>query len=371
MSKRQAILDFDVDLRDRWLVAGHSVGTSVLDFVDIDDTPEAFWSYCDEYGYGDGLPMIPPTPERVDAMLASLGEVDHDEVVATLPPRLGRATRRVIAINAVLAGCAPACLPVLVTAVRAIANERINIRGINATTHPAAPLLIVSGDIARTAGYNGSSGAFGPGNRANSTTGRALRLILMHVAGAIPGLGDASTQGGPAKYTYCVAENIDDSPWESYSKSIGVDASSTVTVHCGEAPHNLHDMTSDHPARLLDMVSSVMTSMGQNNAAASSAEYFIALSPEHAATIAARGWTRRDVSSYLFQHARLPARDFRAAFETLAWDRWMSRSSNDELLPMTGHPDNIRVFVCGGAGKHSAVIPSWGITKSVTLPVQP
>ena len=125
----------------------------------------------------------------------------------------------------------------LVAAVRALARPEVNLRGVNATTHPVAPLLIVHGDIARTAGYNAGLGAFGPGYVANATTGRAVRLILLHVAGADPGSGDASTQGGPAKYAYCVAENLDESPWGGYAASVGVDAPSAVTVHCGEAPH--------------------------------------------------------------------------------------------------------------------------------------
>ena len=213
-----------------------------------DDSPEALHEVFAARGWGDGLPMVPPTRERVEAMLASLGDVDPDEVVATLPPRFGQATRRIIAVNAVLAGCRPEHLPVLISAVRAIARPEVNLRGVNATTHPVAPLLIVHGEIAERAGYNSGLGAFGPGNLANATTGRALRLVLLHVAGAVPGPGDASTQGGPAKYTYCVAENLAATPWEGYAASRGVDAPSAVTVHCGEAPHNVHDMESEHPS---------------------------------------------------------------------------------------------------------------------------
>ena len=220
-------------------------------------------------------------------------------------------------------------------------------------------------------GYNSGIGAFGPGNRANATTGRALRLVLLHVAGAVPGPGDASTQGGPAKYTYCVAENLAATPWESYPLSRGVDAPSAVTVHCGEAPHNFHDMESDHPAPILDKCASAMASMGQNNMTISQGEYFVALGPEHAATAASHGWSRRDISSYLFDKARLPLATVRANFESLAWSPWLRSLADTDLVPMTGHPDNIRVFVCGGPGKHSSVVPSWGMTSSVTLPVEP
>jgi hypothetical protein len=335
------------------------------------DDPEAVLELYARHGWGDGLPLVAPTRERVDAMLAALGDVDPDEVLATLPPRFGEATRRVVAVNAVLAGCRPEYLPVLVSAVRALARPELNLRGVNATTHPVAPLLIVHGDVVDAAGYNAGLGTFGPGTRANSTTGRALRLILLHVAGAVPGPGDASTQGGPAKYAYCIAENLAATPWESYPASLGVDAPSAVTVYCGEAPHNFHDMESEEPARILDKCASAMTSLGQNNAPISTAEYFVVLGPEHAATTAAHGWSRRDVSFYLYQRARLPVSTFRRNFDVVTWEPWKRALGDDELVPMAGDPDNIRVLVAGGAGKHSSLIPSWGITKSVTVPVEP
>ncbi|HZP28951.1 MAG TPA: hypothetical protein VFC99_08360, partial [Acidimicrobiia bacterium] len=333
------------------------------------DDPEALLDLYARNGWGDGLPMVAPTRERVDAMLAALGDVDPDEPLATLPPRFGAATRRIVAVNAVLAGCRPEYLAVIVSAVRALARPELNLRGVNATTHPVAPLLVVHGDVVDAAGYNAGIGTFGPGTRANATTGRAVRLVLLHVAGAVPGPGDASTQGGPAKYSYCIAENLAATPWESYPASRGIDAPSAVTVHCGEAPHNFHDMESEEPARILDKCASAMASLGQNNAPVSGGEYFVVLGPEHAATAAAHGWTRRDVSAYLFEKARLPATILRRSFDVVSWEPWKLALGDGDLVPMTGDPDNIRVLVAGGPGKHSSVIPSWGITKSVTLPV--
>lgn len=335
------------------------------------DDPAAVQELYAEHGWGDGLPLIAPTPERVDAMLAALGDVDPDEVVATLPPRSGLATRRMIAVNAVLAGCAPTHLAVLISAVRALAAPEVNLRGVNATTHPVAPLLIVHGEAAHDGGYNAGLGAFGPGNPANAATGRALRLVLLHIAGAVPGPGDASTQGGPAKYSYCVAENLDASPWGGYASSAGVDAPSAVTVHCGEAPHNVHDMESSDPARILDKVASAMCSWGQNNAAISQGEYVVALCPEHAATCAADGWTREHVASYLFNRARVSVGEARRAFDLRAWSPWQQRLDDRDTMPITERADHIKVLVVGGPGKHSCVIPSWGMTKSVTLPVEP
>jgi len=345
--------------------------TYVPEMAEIaDESPEAMFDLLAAHGLGDGLPVVAPTPARVEAMLAHASG-DADEVLFTLQPRSGIVTRRVVAINAVMAGCPPETFPVVLTALRALSRPQINLRGVNATTHPVAPMVLVHGEIVHTAGFTGGVGAFGPGNRANATVGRAVRLVLLHVAGARPGFGDAATHGQPAKYTFCAAENLEATPWESYPMSLGIDAPSAVTVHCGEGPHNVHDAeAAGDPALILDKIASAMTSLGQNNAPISQAEYFIVLGPEHAASIAERAMTRRDVSDYLFNTARLPAWLFRKHFQELAWAAWMKAVDDDALLPMTGDADNIRVVVAGGPGKHSLVVPSWGMTRSVTLPVE-
>jgi hypothetical protein len=334
-----------------------------------DDRPESLLAAFDEQGWGDGLPLVAPTPERVEAMLA-YAEGPPDDVLTTLQPRAGVVTRRVVAVNAVLAGCPPDTFPVVLSAVLALARPEVNLRGVNATTHPVAPMVIVHGEVVERCGFNGGIGAFGPGNRANATVGRAIRLVLLHVAGARPGSGDAATHGQPAKYTFCAAEHLAASPWGSYAESRGVDAPSAVTVHCGEGPHNVHDAeAAGDPALILDKIASSMTTLGMNNAPISQAEYFIVLGPEHAASLAAAGLTRDDVSSYLYERARLPAKVFRRHFQELAWATWMKIVDDESLLPMTGHPENVRVLVAGGPGKHSLVVPSWGMTRSVTVPV--
>ena len=222
----------------------------LLDLVDA--SPEALYDLFEERGWGDGLPLVPPTSARVDAMLDGCGG-DPDEVLAVLPPRFGKATRRIVAVNAVLAGCKPEYLPVLVTADACARPTEVNLRGVNATTHPVAPLLIVHGEIAERAGYNSGLGAFGPGNRANATTGRALRLVLLHVAGAVPGPGDASTQGGPAKYAYCVAENLAATPWEGFHRSRRRRRRRPRSP-CTAAKRRTTSTTwsRDHPSRILD-----------------------------------------------------------------------------------------------------------------------
>ncbi|HSO95576.1 MAG TPA: hypothetical protein VLV81_06010 [Acidimicrobiia bacterium] len=336
-----------------------------------DESPEALWALLASRGWGDGLPIVAPTTERVAEMLRAAG-TDPDEQLGVVPPRDGVATWHAVAINAVMAGCHPAVLPVVAAAVRALTSPEVNLRGVQSTTHPVAPLVIVHGEIVDRADFNAATGTFGPGNRANATVGRAIRLVLIHVGGARPGAGDASTQGQPSKYSYCIAERTDASPWPAYPRSRGVDAASAVTVACGENPHNFHDMESSEPVRLLTKAASVMTTLGSNNACISQGEFFVVLCPEHAATIAGHGWSRRDVQSFLYERARLPRRVLRDAFDTVAWVPWLAAIDDDAaLLPMTDDPDNIRVLVAGGAGKHSCVIPSWGMTKSVTVAVGP
>ncbi|MBH01471.1 MAG: hypothetical protein CL469_02270 [Acidimicrobiaceae bacterium] len=349
---------------------GENVGMeSQSQFLELsDEDPDTIYELFEKHGWGDGLPLVAPTDKRVTEMLSCI-EASPEEVLTVLPPRGGSATYRSVAVNAVLAGCKPEYFPVVVAAVKALGNQRINLRGVNTTTHPVAPLLIVHGRAVDELGFNSGLGVFGPGNRANATVGRAIRLILLHIAGAAPGPGDASTQGQPSKYTYCIAENQKENPWDSYPVTLGVNSESALTVHCGENPHNFHDMESENIERILDKAASAMTTFGVNNACISSGEWFVILCPEHAATAFDQGWGREDVSDYLFEKARMTAGRFREQFNLLAWADWMHSLSDDELVPMTQQVENIKILVSGGAGKHSCVIPSWGMTRSVTVPI--
>jgi len=337
----------------------------------IDESPEALYALLEEFGWGDGLPVVAPTEDRVDSMLAA-HPGSPDEVLAVLPPRSGACTARMAAVNAVMAGCPPAVFPVVTAAVRALGRPEFNLRGVQATTHPVAIMVAVHGTAVEKGGFNPGFGTFGPGNRANATTGRAVRLILLNVGGGRPGDGDASTQGQPAKYTYCLAENAPASPWPIFPRSRGIDDPSAVTVAGVEGPHNIHDMWSTHPAPIYRKVASVMTTLGSNNAVMSDSEFFIVLCPEHAHQAAAEGWSREDVQLFLYQHARLSRRLWDEHFGGNGIEPpWMrSTDDPDAMLPMTGDPADIRVMVAGGPGKHSCVIPSWGsISRSVTVPL--
>ena len=179
---------------------------------------------CRERGWSDGLPLVPPTVERVERMLAYCDR-PWDEPVAAIAPRYGAATPLRLAANAVMAGCRPEYFPLIVLAIEAMCEEPFNLYGIQATTHLCAPLIIVNGPVARELGINCGHNAFGPGVQSNATIGRAIRLALVNIGGAIPGLGDMSTFGSPAKYSYCVAENEADSPWEPLH--VGLNAPTT------------------------------------------------------------------------------------------------------------------------------------------------
>jgi hypothetical protein len=167
----------------------------------------------------DGLPFVPPTAERVRAMLAG-ARTKAAESLGVMPPLWRECAVEKLAVNAVMAGCEPAYFPVIVAAAQALLDPAFNLYGVQATTHPVAPLVVVTGPYARTIGLHSGSGLFGPGFRANATIGRAIRLILMNVGGGWPGRGDMATQGSPAKFSYAITER-EDSPWEPLHVALG------------------------------------------------------------------------------------------------------------------------------------------------------
>jgi hypothetical protein len=195
------------------------------------------WYY--EHGCSDGLPVVPPTAVKIAAAVTALGgEPGH--VLARVPPRWGSLSREVLAINMVMAGCRPEYAPVVEAAMLALCEPPFNLNGVQATTHMASPLLVVNGPVRRAIGMNAGCNVFGSGNRANATIGRALRLILLNVGGGWPGLLDKSTLGHPGKYTYCIAENEEASPFAPYHVEHGYRAEdSTVFVLAAEPPHSI------------------------------------------------------------------------------------------------------------------------------------
>jgi len=328
------------------------------------DTPDAILAAFCEREWCDGLPIVPPTEERVRTML---GGAAAQRSLGAMPPLWRQATLEKLAVNAVMAGAEPSYFPVIVAAVQAMLDPSFNLYGVQATTHPVAPLLIVHGPAAHELGVHAGSGCFGPGVRANATIGRAIRLIMLNVGGAWPGRYDMATQGSPAKFSYCIAER-DDVPWGP------LHADRAVTVFGGEPPHNVNDHVSTTAAGILATVADTAVSLGSNVGwYFSQSQLLIVLGPEHARTIAGDGFSRADVQRFVFEHARLPLRTLKLGgmWGIQDWPRWMHAVTDDDaLLPQVPSPEDVMVIVAGGPGKHSAVVPNCTFSRAVTRPIQ-
>ncbi len=324
----------------------------------IGDAYAAILRYYQDQGWTDGLPIVPPTEDGLREFLRFTDRAPR-EVVAVLPPRQGEATVERIAINAVMAGCRPEYLPVVITAVEALADPAFNLDSIQATTHPVAPLLIVNGPIVREIGINAGYNAFGQGFRANLTIGRAVRLLLMNVGGGLPGTGDRATQGSPAKIAYCVAENDEASPWEPLHVEAGFPAdTSTVTAIGCEGPHNIQDHFSYTGLGILKVIAGAMGQAGSNNILAGG-HPVLSLGPEHAATIAHDGFTKRQVKEFVYEHARFPLARLGEEYRKHLIQRG-AKDAPDTMVPAVRSADQLTVIVVGGAGKHSCWQPTFG-----------
>ncbi|MFC1932424.1 hypothetical protein ACFLXU_02175 [Chloroflexota bacterium] len=332
----------------------------------VADSAEAVSNLFFEKGWSDGLPIIPPTENAVERMLAGTNREPAD-VVADIPPQWGEATVEKIAINAVMAGCLPEYMPVIITAVTVMCDEKFNLRSVQATTHPVSPLVIVNGPVAEKLDINGRSGAFGPGWRSNATIGRAIRLILMNIGGAFPGKTDMATQSQPSKYTFCIAENEEANPWEPLHIERGFDAlTSTVTVVAAESPHNINDHEAITAEEVLTTIVGTITTMGNNNVLNQSGNPILALGPEHAATIAGSGFSKSDVKAFIHEKARIPRRRFH---ERVIKHRFPD-FDEDALIPITPEKEDIVIIVVGGPGKHSSFLPTFSYTRSITKAIQ-
>jgi hypothetical protein len=282
-------------------------------------------------GITDGLPVVPPTRERVEVAIAASGR-RADELIAEVAPRQGRATVEKIAINAVMAGCRPEYLPVVIAGVEAMCDEAFALVGISGTTDAVAPLFIVNGPVRKALEVNCGAGALGPGWRANATIGRALRLIWVNVGGARPGAISMSTFGNPARYACCFGENEEASPWEPLHVEHGfAPGDSTVAALAGEPLQVVSDPHSRTAPDLLATVARSLEVIGSHKAT-SLGDTLVVFAPEHARTLAGDGRSKADVRRFLGEHT---GAKFRA-------------------------PANLRIVVAGGtAGRFTALIPGW------------
>ena len=335
--------------------------------VTVDGDLEAFNRYLLEHHWSDGLPAIPPTRERVERMLKCTTR-KPDEVVGAVAPAFGVATVERIAINAVMAGCYPEYLPVLIAATEAISDPRFNLRGIQATTNPAAVFMIVNGPIAKQLGINSGGNCLGPGAWANATLGRAMRLIQQNIGGAQPGDMDKATQGQPGKYTFCCAENEDASPWAPLHVERGFKKEqSTVTTVGALGTWNMNTHAKD-ANDFLRIVADTMTFPASSDFVYAGEPWLI-LSPEHAEILHRDGLSKADVKRGLWERARLScqrlsAKDFGRTQSGRKAE--LGEITRDTVLPISVKSDDIGILVAGGTGTHSVYIPMSGHVRSVT-----
>jgi hypothetical protein len=290
-------------------------------------------------GVTDGLPAVPPTAERVRAAVAASGRAG-DELIGLVAPRHGRATVERIAVNAVMAGCRPDYLPVVVAAVAAICDPAFALEGVSGTTDAVTPLVIVNGPIRHALDVNCAASVFGAGWRANATIGRALRLVWVNIGGARPGLISMSTFGQPGRYSYCIGEHEEASPWEPLHVEHGFAAGeSTVAALAAEAPQIVANTTGRTAREILGTVARAGVAIA-NPDLAPLGDTLLVVGPEHAKTIATDGWSKADVREYVWEQAQVSVEGAHA--------------------PKFREPASLKILVAGGtAGRFSAWVPGW------------
>jgi peroxiredoxin len=339
----------------------------------LDDSVDAY-EYCMQ-AFADPLPVIPPTVERVERMLSSI-PLSPDEIVGLVPPNYGHATVEKIAANAVMAGCAPEMMRVLVPLIRAACDERFNMHGVQATTHFAAPLVIINGPVRGELGFWCGSNVFSNVARANSSVGRALQLILTNIGGARAGEIDMSTLGNPGKFSYCIAENEEESKWEPLHVEQGLSAEqSALTLFAAEPPRGVSEHNARLGAQVLKTVSRALATVFSYRMCIG-IEAIVILCPEHVKTLWRDGFSKRDVRDFLFENTGVPLKEFAADGEGTQYVKLYKEAMIDgePCYLKFQEPSAIKIVVAGGtAGKFSAVIGSWATgprgSQMVTYPI--
>ena len=346
--------------------------------VDIDP-----FEFFDEQGLTDGLPVVPPTEERVKRMLQGTSR-SASEVIANVPPNLAPATVEKIAINAVMAGCKPAYLPVVIAAVEACCTDAFNLHGVLATTYFVSPLVIVNGPIRHTIGLNCGRNVFGQGSRANATIGRALQLVVRNVGGGRPGEVDMSTLGQPGKFTACVGENEELSCWEPLHVERGFKPEeSTVTVFAAEAPRAIRDQLSRNSPSLAASIGLSLEATAHIKLHGMD-QVLLVVSPEHARTFERDGYTKNNLRKRIQEVTSRPLREVLPSDECqkgtalrVLPKAWLDSNGNptsealDQPFPKFSRSEDILIMVAGGtAGKFSAAVGGWATgglgSKAVT-----
>lgn len=307
-----------------------------------------------ERGWTDGLPVVPPTRERVEAML---GGNDPEHSLGVVPPGTGELTLARLASCAVLAGCRPEYFPVVRAATEAMLDPEFNVHGMTNTTHTSSPVVIVNGPVRERIGMNSGINAMGGWSRANATIGRAVRLVIGLTGHGAPPELDRSGLGQPGKISFCFAENEEASPWESLAVTRGFDPSdSVVTLYCGDAPFSVSDHYSQTPEDVLYTIAQAGAAAFSPNFYPLAAETVFVISREHARTFSEAGWSKREVAERIVEASKKRLGDLRRGEQ----GPFSSAMGDDEILAKWTSPDEVVIVVTGGpAGRFSAILPPW------------
>lgn len=335
-------------------------------FLEARDEAEAL-AQLHELGCTDGLPVVIPTSPRVERMVLASG-VDADVVLGEMGPLGAVATVEKVAANAVMAGCDPDHMPLVVAAVQAVLQPEFDLGEMQSTTHSIAPLIIVNGPLGRAVGVQGGFGALGPGHRANASIGRALRLCMINIGGARPGSSDMALLGHPGKFTMCLAEWEEASPFPPLATAWGYEPTADVVTVLGvEAPHSVMFVNDaddpDAPSRLLRVIAGVITNPGSNNLYLRTGAVAVALNPEHARVLSGAGWDRAEIQARLHAACTVSAQRLRSLNPAFTP---RGEASEISIIPS---PERILVFTAGAEGLYSAVFPSWSAGAHGNVPV--
>ena len=340
----------------------HSTRGPSASRIELDEDIDPY-EYCQTAGFADPLPVIPPTLARVERMLRGTS-LAPDEIIARVPPNYGMATVEKIAANAVMAGCVPEMMRVLIPLIKAACDERFNLHGVQATTHFATPLVIVNGPVRHELGFACGSNVFSNVARANSTLGRALQLVITNLGGARPGEMDMSTLGNPGKFSYCIAENEEQSPWEPLQTDFGLERrQSAVTLFAAEPPRGVSEHNARAGRTILKAICRTLVTVWTTRFCIGW-EALVVLCPEHVKTLQRDGFTKTSVRDFLFENTGVPLREYEPndGGEGTQYVRMYEQVliDGEPCYRKFARPEAIRIVVAGGtAGKFSAVIGSW------------
>jgi len=313
--------------------------------------PTAAQELVIQQGWGDGLPVIPPTPERVSRFIEACDR-EPDNVVGSIPEQGRDLTVEKIAVNAVMAGCRPEYMSILLAAVRAMSTEQFNLHS-TTVSGATAPLLIISGPVVSQHSVNSSFSVFGPGHVANATIGRAVRLVLQNLCGGTPGVIDKATMGHPGKFSYCIGEDLSHNPWGPLHADRGLPpGASAVTVFAGEAPIFARNDWSHEPEPILATIADAMLVSHYTGGA-----FVVVIGPLHAAMLARAGLDKPAVRQMLFERAHRSVADLKRAGRIRGA---IGEDDGREMRAAVPGPDDILITVAGGhLYGYSAIIPPW------------